>query len=143
MALMKRYSVSESDFHRIIDAIKEILASQTLILFAYLHGSFTGKHNFRDIDIAIYVQDLEESKYMDYEFELEEILKKKTGFPVDVRILNHAPPYFCYSAIKSRVILVDRDENRRADFESLIIRKHLDFLPYRQRYLEEALRSEL
>ncbi len=32
---------------------------------------------------------------------------------------------------------------RRADFESLMIRKHLDFLPFRQRYLEEALRSEL
>ena len=47
---------------------------------------------FRDIDVAVYVYPLNDP--LDYEFEIERELSDKLCYPVDVTILNEAPPWF-------------------------------------------------
>jgi len=115
------------------------LEKEQQIVFAYLHGSFLQKNNFGDIDIAVYLKEVSEEKIMSYEFRLEEILEKFTSFPVDVRVLNNAPPSFCYSVIKNGIKLLNRDEENCSDFETMTYKIYFDFLPFRRRYLQEAI----
>ncbi|MEF8879628.1 MAG: nucleotidyltransferase domain-containing protein [Candidatus Thermoplasmatota archaeon] len=119
--------------------MKKFLKKEKKIVFAYLHGSFL-TDTFRDIDIGIYLSNVDSKKKMlDYELYLEERLNSKTGFVFDIRVLNHAPVSFCYSVIKNGEVLFSRDENQRADFESLSWVKYFDFDFYRKRYMRDAL----
>ena len=109
-------------------------------MFAYLHGSFLEDY-FRDIDIAIYLNT--EKKNVLYALNLERELEEEVGFPVDVRILNHAPLSFKFGVIEQGVLLFSKDEERLCDFESLTIVEYHDFKFHREIYRREALGIEV
>jgi predicted nucleotidyltransferase len=139
----KRFSVSEENYKDIVGVIKTILNNRKEIIFAYLHGSFLARTNFGDVDIAIYLSGVQEEKFMQYEFKLEQILESAINFPVDIRVLNNAPPSFKYNSIKKGIRLIDKNINTRVDFETHTYKIYFDFLPFRQRYLKEALELEV
>lgn len=60
---------------------------------------------FRDIDIAIYARG---GDPLELKFELDGELSGRLGLPVDVKVLNDAPPWFIASAIEEGVVLVDK-----------------------------------
>lgn len=102
--------LNEVERREAIEKLTETLGKREEIMFAYVYGSFlTG--NFRDVDVAIYIT---ESKDVSYELELEVELEEPLKLPVDVRILNSAPPSFRFSVIKNGLILFSRDERARA-----------------------------
>ena len=139
----KRYSVKPEEYQRILDICKRILLDRDDVVFAYIHGSFLEMQNFGDIDLAVYLQAYKREDCFEYEFDLEKELKKKVLYPLDIKVLNESPPSFRYSVIKNGIILVDKDEKRRVNFETMTLSQYLDFLPFRKRYLKEALEGEI
>jgi len=108
------------------------------IVTAYCHGSFL-KDAFRDIDLALLLYTaLEETLF--YEVSLETELDKLIPYNLDIRVLNKAPVSFCQAVVRGEVIL-DRDPNHRAEFESRVLKEYFDFASFRQRYLSEVLNA--
>ena len=141
--MAKRYSVTEEEYKQIVHQLQETLRGEENIAFAYLHGSFVEKRNFADLDIAVFLHKVPESNIVFYELALEHSLGKIFPYPVEVRILNNAPPSFCYLVLKKGIILVDNNEDARVDFAVQTYRRYFDFLPFRRRYLKEALSGEI
>ena len=86
--------------------IFEALRSKEEISVAVLYGSFISSDVFRDVDIGIIVS--VEIPYEDlpvYEDVLSEELSNVVGFPVDLRVLNYAPPWFRKRALMGEVLL--------------------------------------
>ena len=122
----------------IISILKQELQKHEEIGFAYLHGSFTEKDTFRDIDVAVFLKELPESK-LDYELQLESQLIQMIGRIVDVRILNDAPLSFRYHVIKNGVPLIIKDDNVRVEFQEITLSRYFDFAFFRTMYLKETL----
>jgi len=127
----------------VIRKIRDVIEKDSVVLFAYLHGSFLENSSYHDIDVAIYLQQekgLTPLVMQEKEFKLSSMLEQKyrnTRF--DVRTLNPAPPSFKYQVIKNGLLLFTKDEERLADFEMATIPHYLDFSIYRKRYLREVL----
>lgn len=125
------------------EAIRAVFKKHEEILFAYLHGSFVKKDAFRDIDVAIYLERMPAS-VLEYELQMEtDLMKALKKYIVDVRVLNGAPLSFKYNVIKDGIVLLSKDDDKRADFEEKTIVLYLDFLPYRKLYLRETLGVEV
>jgi hypothetical protein len=112
------------------------------IVFVYLFGSFITERPFSDIDLGIFTSS-ELSSPLDYELGLESELERIVKYPVDVRVLNRAPLSFCYNVIRCGKLIVDRNRNLRAEFESRVLRAYFDFMPFRRRYLAEVQNAPL
>ncbi|CAB48943.1 type VII toxin-antitoxin system MntA family adenylyltransferase antitoxin [Pyrococcus abyssi] len=125
---MKRCEIEEK--------LKKILEKHREVIFAYLHGSILETDYFRDIDVAVYV-DESVKNYLKYEISLAVELEKEISMEVDVRVLNDAPPAFRYRAIKGK-LLVSRDEKKRLNFVERTVEEYLDFEP-----IERIMRKEL
>lgn len=134
------YNLTDSEKEKIKKEISYLLKKKEDILFSYTHGSFL-EGDFRDIDIAIYLRD--KDKALQYELKMEREIEDVIDFPVDVRILNHAPLSFRFNVIKNGVLLFSRDEKIRCDFESLSIVEYHDFDFLRNIYRKEALGIEI
>jgi uncharacterized protein len=122
----------------IVEIVKQELEKHDEIVFAYLHGSFAEKDTFHDIDIAVFLKELPESK-LGYELELETKLIQVIGRIVDVRILNNSPLSFRYHVIKKGIPLLIRDDNERVEFQELTLSRYFDFAFFRAMYLKETL----
>jgi predicted nucleotidyltransferase len=122
----------------IISILKQELQKHGEIGFAYLHGSFTEKDAFHDIDVAVFLKELPESK-LEYELELETKLIQVIGGIVDVRILNDAPLSFRYHVIKEGIPLLIKDDNERVEFLEVTLSRYFDFAFFRAMYLKETL----
>lgn len=134
----KFYQVEPEKREEIIQKLISLLGYKDEILFAYMHGSFLVSKNFRDIDIAVYLDEANSKEQLKYELRLEEELTRELNYPVDVRSLNQAPPSFAYAVIKNGRRILVNDEDKRVDFEMRTLQKYFDFLPFLRRYLQEA-----
>ncbi len=142
MQSLRSFQLTPEKKKKVTQCIISILKKKT-IFFAYLHGSFL-KENFRDIDLAIYLEKpLEKKEALRYEFEMERELENAVNFPVDVRILNQSPLSFRYNVFKEGNLLFSKDELIRSDFISLTLAMYHDFNFYRKRYMKEALGLEI
>jgi uncharacterized protein len=114
--------------------IKEVLAEQPSVLFAYLYGSFLGEGPFRDIDVAAYVA-FEAFADSDEMFRYGLSLAARTdlavsGVTVDLRLLNLAPTPFKFGVVSRGQLIFARDDERRVDFEARTRGLYFDFLPH-------------
>ncbi len=110
------------------------------VITAYLFGSFVTGEAFSDIDLALLTGKSPEYPFS-YELSLETKIEKMIKFPVDVRIIDKAPVPFSQNVIRTGKVILDRDPNFRAAFESIVLRQYFDFSFYRKRYLEEVLNA--
>ncbi len=55
---------------------------------------------------------------------LEQVVQPRVDF--DVRILNYAPAYFQYEVISKGIVVLERDRERRVDYEADLISEYLD-----------------
>lgn len=98
MKMMKVYTAE--DKIEIQERIVKILKDKQEIFFTYLHGSFLEDY-FRDIDIAIYLDEVKSRRdTLKYELTLESLLEEAVGLPVDLRVLNSAPLSFKFKVVK-------------------------------------------
>ena len=71
-----------------------------------------------------FIEDLEESDPM------ESSNVKKLNF--DVRILNGRPVRFLFSVLKNSKLIYSRDERKRIEFESRVMRVYIDMEPHHE-----------
>lgn len=79
---------SAKDKDKIIQEVRNRLARETNIVFAYIHGSFLDENDFNDVDIAVFPgQKTAVSNHVDFVIALSLKLEKSLNVPVDVKIL--------------------------------------------------------
>ncbi|MBI5894314.1 MAG: nucleotidyltransferase domain-containing protein [Deltaproteobacteria bacterium] len=122
-----------------IDKIKDALAKDKEILFAYLFGSRTnGMVSERsDWDIAVYLTDNTEpmpSKAFYIEAVLARLLRTDD---VQIIILNNLDaPLLGFEIIKNNMLLVDKDEEGRIEFEARILNQYHDWQYFSKRHMD-------
>lgn len=113
----------------IVKHIRQILSGIDFIVFAYIHGSFTERGSFRDIDIAVY--SARPVKELDLESDMSYTLTDKTGYPVDVRIINNAPVAFQMEVLRKGRLILSRDEEVRTGFIENVSSKYREYSHFR------------
>ncbi|MEP9411699.1 MAG: nucleotidyltransferase domain-containing protein [Candidatus Brocadia sp.] len=126
---LKKNKIDEETKIRILGIIKECICSINGIVFAYLHGSFAEGADFRDIDIALFVE--ESVNKLEIETTLSYELTEKTGCPVEVRVVNDAPVAFQMAVLRRGVLLLSRSEDIRTNFIEKISRKYCEYVHFR------------
>lgn len=119
----------------------EVLEKQSSVIFAYLFGSkVTGHANERsDWDIAVYFSEPLEKVGRWPAFELEAELSRAVGAMVQVIVLNRlVPPVLGFEIVRVGLVLVDRDEDFRMEFENRTLRHYYDW----QYFLRRQIRAE-
>jgi predicted nucleotidyltransferase len=117
----------------------ETLQNRPSVIFAYLFGSkVKGYANDKsDWDIAVYFAEPIEKVGEWPAFELEAELSRALGATVQVTVLNNSPaPLFGFEIVKDGVLLIDRDENLRMDFENRTLRHYHDWQYFLKRQME-------
>lgn len=108
------------------------------VIFAILYGSVVEGSDYRDIDLALFVNRERTSSRdaWDFAFRLAEQLQKKLSCPVDVCILNEAPLAFRYHFCQGVPVLV-RDQTLFDEFIERTRDEYWDFQPIALQYLRE------
>jgi uncharacterized protein len=129
------------DRNKAKECIRFILNGFEEIDLVYVFGSFLKRDDFHDIDIAIHLCK-EQLPYQRFKLSqkvarsLEQAVQPRVDF--DVRILNYAPAYFQYEVISKGIVVLERDQERRVDYEADLISEYLD-LKYMYDLFDRAL----
>jgi len=89
---------------QILNKLRQYANNRKDIKMLVLYGSILHRDFIRDIDVAIFVEE-NERDLLRLEFEIEEELERILRMPVDVRLINRAPPWFIKKVIKEGLIL--------------------------------------
>ena len=131
---------SVADRERIIARLQRELEGRIEIVLALLHGSFPRGGAYRDIDVAIWLnQDrLSRDDRFRYALDLSVHLQLQLGSPIDVRVLNDASLAFRYHALQGRPLL-RRDDEFLDELRARTWDDYLDFQPFAREYLRAVL----
>lgn len=116
-------------------ALRSVWQSRREVLFAYLFGSFVqGRTNPEsDIDIAIYLQDGTDAT--EFVFSVMPHLVQCTRCDrIDLVVLNTAPLSLGYIVQKDGVLIFERSEKERIDFEVRTRMLFWDYVPLMKTY---------
>ena len=140
MAAMEQlHDLGAADRARLVAALAADLAGNPRVAFAYLHGSFVEGRAFHDIDVGVYLEG-GAARDVDDELLLAERLSRLVRLPVDVRVLNGAPPTFLFHVLRG-ARLACRDEERLADVMEHTAQRYFDLEPVLRRATKEAFAS--
>ncbi len=112
----------------VTDGLRRALRDHPDVVFAYLFGSRAAgsTHSRADVDVAVWLDpNLPRVPYLGLHLALRDAVGRDD---VDLVVLNDAPPALAHVAIGG-VLLVSRDEGRRADAEARIMARYRDRLP--------------
>ncbi len=120
--------------------LERALAARPGILFAILYGSAAEGGEFRDVDVAVYVDraGVPETDELDYAADMAALLEKALSLPVDVRVINDAPLPFRYNVSRG-IPLAIHDVEAYYAFRERAWDEYLDFEPVAMLYLKEML----
>lgn len=112
-----------------INRISEVLATFSAVRVAYVYGSVLTRDDFRDIDIALFLDETlsDEEQISAGEavgFSLEEALS--FSHVCDIKILNDAPVWFQYEVIRHGRPVYARTDEERFDRETDILIEYMD-----------------
>ena len=115
------------------EMLKSLIRKHDEVIIAYLYGS-AAQGNLqadRDIDIGILLADDAVPDHL-YAIRLAGEIRSRCHLDraVDVRILNRRPIRF----LRYGEIVFVRDERKRVDFETGVIKEYLDFKPFLMEY---------
>jgi predicted nucleotidyltransferase len=126
---------------RVLETVRSTLEKHHGILFAYVFGSFVTEDHYKDIDIGVFLRAERVDSPLKLELGLESEIQEAVQIPADVRVLNRSPLGFVYNVLKGGVLLLDRDDAVRADFEGLTYKRYFDFQHLRKQYLREIINA--
>ena len=123
----------------IAKAIKEVLEKRAEVKLAYVFGSWAeGRATDRsDVDVAVYVGD--RLGWRDY-VALKNELEDAVGRPVDLVVLDNAPPALAYQAVARGMLIMAVDTGLMADVEAKVVKEWLDLRPRLEAYYEAVIR---
>jgi predicted nucleotidyltransferase len=138
-----------SELKRKLCQIAEEIFEKTPVLFAYLYGSYvTGlSHPFSDLDVAIFVEGLDNRACLNLELSLALRVDEKLDHAIqsEVRVLNHLPLVVQGKILGEGELIYSKDDMKRIEFETQVRKAYFDFLPvihqYQNAYRERVLRD--
>jgi predicted nucleotidyltransferase len=130
----------DSEREQRLEALRRWLLARPEVVFAYLHGSFLIRGDYRDIDVAVWLEAarVPAAAYFDWGLDASVALRNALGTPVDVQVLNRASLAFRFHALKGQPIVV-RDRETLDDVRARTWDDYFDFEPFARRYLRESL----
>jgi len=142
MTERQRFSLELRERESIVQPIVAQLAQHPEIVTVVLYGSFLNGERFRDIDLALLVDErrLPSERFLDYELDRLGELSCLSKFPLDIRIVNRAPVLFRYAVTKGRVLFC-REERAWVEFCERTWKEYLDFEPVARLYIQELARG--
>ena len=134
---MRRGSPLPAEIEPRVATLGVVLDGQPAVRFAYLFGG-AGRDDLRplsDVDVAVYLD--EPVDPVQARLDLIGVVTKHLGTDeVDLIVLNRAPTALLGRILQSRRVISDKDPFLRHRFESLELRKFLDFRIFEQRFLD-------
>jgi predicted nucleotidyltransferase len=125
------------DIERRLGTLGASLEGNPGVRFAYVFGG-AGRHELRplsDIDVAVYLDDAVDP--IQARLDLIGVVTKHLGTDeVDLVVLNRAPTALVGRILQGRRVIVENDAFLRHRFESLALRKFLDFRIFERRILD-------
>jgi predicted nucleotidyltransferase len=142
MTERRQFTIDLEKREGIVQPIVAQLAQHPEILAVVLYGSFLNRERFRDIDLALLVDErrLPPESFLDYELDRLEELSRLSKFPLDIRIVNRAPVLFRYAVTQGRVLFC-REERAWVEFCERTWKEYLDFEPVARLYIQELARG--
>jgi len=123
---------------KIIEKIENFVKDRKEIIFAYIFGSFTESKTFKDLDLAIYLDESNTAlKKIFYEVELSNQLEEIIRIPVDIIILNSASDAILYRASQG-ILVKNSDDNTRVSFLTTHWKEYWDFKGKLQEHISEV-----
>lgn len=138
MTERRRFTLDLHERQGVIQPIVAQLAQRPEVLAVVLYGSFLKDETFRDIDLALLVdeQKLLPEQFLDYELERLRELARLSKFPLDIRVANRAPVLFRYAVTQGQVLFC-RDARVWVEFCERTWGEYLDFEPIARLYIKE------
>jgi predicted nucleotidyltransferase len=118
---LKPVSLCSEDRQRIAERVRALLASFEDIVFAYMYGSFARGEPVRDLDVALYTT---EDKDFLFAVDVAALLRRDTGFEVDVTLMHHAPVALQFAILRDGLLLFSKDEARRTALIERVSRQY-------------------
>lgn len=125
---------------QIIAKLRDYYTPNDDVLFGYLFGSFARNCSRlqSDIDIAIFLSNYHEDSVHEYKFttmiELQDIFNR----PVDLILLNEAPPLLKHEIFKTGILFIERDHAILVDYKSRNYFQYQDQRYILNRFLEHT-----
>jgi len=141
--MSRTLSISKKERARIGKFLGQLLEKEEGFFFAYLHGSFAEGRPFRDVDVAVFVDEkaIPKASALDFEMSTSMKLEKEVKLPIDLKIINYAPLGFQYYSTAGPLIMCKEDD-LRVDFLTRIRSLYFDFKPSSERFLLEMIYAE-
>ena len=136
--MYKYNKVNQNIVQENIGNISTIAEKNPKIKLIYLFGSYaTGEFSsMSDVDIALYVENLDNDIESDIYSEVTALLKTDE---VDIVYLNKVRASFSNEIIKKGKLMYCRDEEFRVSFESRVLKEYLDFKPFQDFFSQQVL----
>ena len=120
-----------------IEMLNSVIREYDEVIAAYLYGSAV-KGNLRadsDIDIGILLADDAVPDHL-YAIRMAREIRSRCHLDrdVDVRILNRRPIRFLYQVLRYGKLVFVRDERKKVEFETGVLKEYLDFKPFLREY---------
>jgi len=133
----KLFILSDEEKLDIIKRLAGYIECRQEISFAYIFGSFVDKIPFHDIDVGVYVSEINKESATPYALDLAQFLSNALRIRMEVKVLNYAPASFLYHVIRG-LLIFERDEDIRVSIMENTMRVYLDIKPVIRRSIKEA-----
>lgn len=137
IAAMRRGAPLPADIERRLATLGPVLEGHPAVRFAYVFGG-AGRRDLRplsDIDVAVYLDDAVDPVQARLDL-IGTVTKHLATDEVDLIVLNRAPTALLGRILQSRRVIAEKDAFLRHRFESLALRKFLDFRLFERRVLD-------
>lgn len=135
--MRRLHRMNREERERIEQCLAAELAGDRSVTFAYLYGSFVESQPFHDIDVGVYLENVQADRVTATALDLAQRLSDRAQMPVDVRILNFAPVSFLYHVLRGQLVFC-RDDAVLAEVMERTVSRYLDIAPLVRRGTQEA-----
>jgi predicted nucleotidyltransferase len=123
-----RYTIQPEGREALVCRLTAELENEPAVAFAYLYGSLLDSEAVHDVDVGLYLREVDAEGGQAAASALSARLSIIAGLPVDVRVLNEAPLSFVYHVLRGRLLLC-RDEDLLTTMLEDVARRYLDLAP--------------
>ena len=127
----------------LIESLKSVISEHEEVIVAYLYGSAAQGIMRADSDIDVGIL-LANDAAPDYRYAVRmagEIQSRcHLARDVDLRVLNRRPVRFLNQVLRYGKPVFVRDEKKRVEFETGVLKEYLDFKPFLREYDRERRR---
>ena len=118
------YRLNIEEKERLLKSLVGRLENMEGVVFAYVYGSFIEMDAFRDVDVAVWIENPGDA--FSYEVDLSARLEADLKKPIDIHVLNRSPLPFRQEIFTGGRLLFSKDEERRIRLIDETLRQYAD-----------------